>query len=78
MCSRHESNIELTLHWRLEPLQARLNETHAWQADLTEMQDEELELTLQQDKTELSLTYAKLAEEHTVIEYSLIVSVITY
>ena len=37
-----------------------------------------IELTLQQDKTELSLTYAKLAEEHTVIEYSLIVSVITY
>ena len=34
------------------------------------MQDEELELTLQQDKIELSLRYAKLAEEHTVIEKS--------
>ena len=32
--------------------------------DLTEMKDEELELTLQQDKAQLMLTYAKIAEEH--------------
>eukprot|EP00731_Ephydatia_muelleri_P016165 Em0009g589a len=32
--------------------------------DYAEMQDEDLELTLQQDKAQLMLTYAKIAEEH--------------
>ncbi|KAL5481670.1 hypothetical protein EMCRGX_G021879 [Ephydatia muelleri] len=32
--------------------------------DYVEMQDEDLELTLQQDKAQLILTYAKIAEEH--------------
>lgn len=34
------------------------------QDDLTEMKDEELELTLQQDTAQLMLAYAKIAEEH--------------
>ena len=32
--------------------------------DYAEMQDEDLELTLQQDKAQLILTYAKIAEEY--------------
>ena len=45
-------------------------EANSPSTDLTELQDEELELTLQQDRAQLMLMYAKIAEEHAEVRNS--------
>ena len=43
---------------------SNVDEADSPSADVTEMEDDELELAPQQEKDELMLMYAKIAEEH--------------